>query len=442
MILLPFQNHYCLRPDRVRMYVLFDCELMSKQHTSNTCYGWFLWFLAALFYAYEFVHRIIPSILTVQLREAFNINEEQLALIGACYFYAYAPFQLLSGVLIDRFGTRYVLIAAAGLLTAASFVFDFTTHLYLAYFSRFLIGVGSAFAFVGCLKIGAQWLGTKTFPFVIGLTNLFGTLGALLAGAPLSLLVTTHGWRNTFFGLSMLGLLITMMLIIFLKNAPSTQESAVSSKNTTLFAGLLFVMRNPQSWLIALYGALLVIPITALPEMWGVEYLRVAYDYSAQKAASITHIIFLGTALGGPLIGWLVRNSKEEIDLMMLATLGALTLLSLFLYWVRLPEPQLYLILFFYGILTANMLLCFDLICRVTPTWAQGAAIGFVNMIVMALGGLGQHGVGWILNQLRMKHDGIYLVEDYHIALSVLPFCLLAAIFLTLFIRHHQHDAT
>lgn len=410
-----------------------------ESKSSSWYYGWGLWSIAALFYAYEFIHRIAPSILTTQLRQTFSINEEQLALVGAMYFYAYAPFQLVSGILIDKFGVRRVLISASFILTIASFLFTLTDHIFMIYFSRFLIGLGSAFAFVGCLKIGSQWLATRSFPLVVGLTNLSGTIGALFAGAPLSFLVAKIGWREALSQVSIAGLVISILLWLFLrdKNTKSTEKT---TSTHGLFSGLALVMKNPQSWLIGLYGALLVAPIAALPEMWGVEFLKLSYGFPAQKAAAITHTIFIGTALGGPLIGWLMKYTKEETDFMMLATLAALVLLCIFLYWANLPTIQLYFVLFFYGMLTANMLLCFDFICRIHPSWAHGAAIGFVNMIIMAFGGLGQHTIGWILNQLRTKHEGIYLIGDYHIALSILPICLLIAISLTLFMRHDQRD--
>lgn len=394
--------------------------------------GWFLWSIAALFYAYEFIHRITPGILTTELRTAFSINDNQLALIGAFYFYAYAPFQLLSGVLIDKYGVRRILIIASTILTAASFLFSITSYLYVAYISRFLIGLGSAFAFVGCLKIGSQWLATRSFPLVIGLTNLSGTIGALFAGAPLSYFFMKFGWREALTQLTVAGFFITVLLFLFLKDKKNTASPP-------LFKGLLLVMKNPQSWLIALYAALLVVPIAALPEMWGVEYLEIAYGYPPQKAAAITHTIFVGTAIGGPLIGWVGQYVIRETNFMMLLTLSAFIFLSLFLY-TKPSQIQLHFILFFCGISIANMLLCFDFICRIHPSWAHGAAIGFVNMIVMIFGGLGQHAIGWILNQQRLLHDGTYIIEDYRIAFSLLPLCLLFAIGLTLFMRHDQRD--
>lgn len=397
--------------------------------------GWAFWSIAALFYAYEFTHRVAPSVLTFHLREAFNVNSYQLAAIGAMYFYAYAAFQLPAGILIDRYGAKRILVFASAILTVGSFLFSTTTSANVAYVSRLMIGTGSAFAFVGCLKIGAQWLSMNSFPLVVGLTNLCGTLGALLGGQPLAHLVEHFGWREAMMQISFAGLLITLLLWLFLeeKKIPSQDNIKESPK---LLTGFTQVIKNPQSWLIAVYGALLVAPIAALPEMWGVEYLKIGYQISSTQAAGLTHTIFIGTAVGGPLIGWLMISLREkEIPFMRLATLGAFILLTCFIYWDNMPLFLLYATLFGYGVLTANMLLCFALMTEQFPDSSQGAAIGFTNMIIMAMGGLSQHLIGAFLDILRSQHDGVAHLQDYHIALSVLPLCLLVAICLTFFLK-------
>lgn len=413
----------------------------DSQHPSTTSWqlgGWAFWSIAALFYAYEFIHRVVPSILTEELREAFSVNEHQLGIIGAMYFYAYAAFQLPAGILVDRYGAKRLLVIASAVLTLGSFLFTTTSSSGLAQVSRFMIGAGSAFAFVGCLKIGAQWLAMSSFPLVVGLTNLCGTFGALLGGTPLSYLIKQIGWREALMEVSFAGVFITLLLWFFLQDKKSSSRN--ESTTYGLLTGLALVMKTPQSWLIAIYGALLVAPIVALPEMWGVEFLKVAYDISATQASAITHTIFVGTAVGGPLIGWAASYISDKAHFMMISTLGALILLLAFIYWNQLPFANLYTILFCYGVLTANMLLCFSLMTKLHPNWAQGAAIGFTNMVIMASGGLTQHSIGWLLNKLRSQHLGIYLVEDYHIALSVLPICLLFAICITLFIKQEPED--
>jgi predicted MFS family arabinose efflux permease len=400
--------------------------------------GWLVWSIAALFYAYEFLHRVAPSVLTSQLREAFSVNDLQLGMIGAMYFYAYSAFQLPAGIMIDRFGAKKLLVIASAVLTLGSFMFTTTDSSLIAHVSRFMIGMGSAFAFVGCLKIGAQWLASSSFPIVVGLTNLCGTLGALSGGLPLSYWVEQIGWRETLLQVSFMGLLITLLMWIFL---PKDQPQALAKQSTRpeLFAGIKEVIRSPQSWVIALYGTFLVAPIAALPEMWGVDYLKTAYQLTGTQAATITHSIFIGTALGGPILGWLVGRFKNPVNFMRLSTIGALLLLSLFLYGSNIPATSLTMILVCYGVFTSNMLLCFSMITKLHPARAQGAAIGFTNMVIMAGAGLIQHFVGWVLHHLRSLHEGHFMLEDYRLALMILPVCLLLAICITVFMKGNHN---
>lgn len=403
--------------------------------------GWAIWGIAAAFYAYEFIHRVAPSIMTLELKESLSLSAQQLGQIGAMYFYAYAAFQLPAGIILDRFGLKKVLVGASLILTIGSFIFTSAQTPFAAQMSRFMIGAGSAFAFVGCLKIAALWLPQRDFPFVVGLTNLCGTLGALLGGTPMAYAVSHVGWRETFFYFSCIGIVITLLLARFLQDSPKNVHNAEIPPQYSLWKGFLLVARNPQSWVIGLYGALLVAPIAALPEMWGVEYLQVAYRLQSTTASSLTHTIFLGTAIGGPLIGWFMIKRDDPVDVMMLATVCAVTLLSLFLYGFQAPSFWMYLVLLFYGIFTANMLLCFTLMTRAYPAWAQGAAIGFTNMVIMTVAGGIQHLIGWLLDYL--DHNLVLrLLREYEVTLALLPFCLLLALVLTLLMSRIEEKRT
>lgn len=395
--------------------------------------GWLFWFLAALFYAYEFIHRIVPSILTTELRAAFNINERELGQIGALYFYAYAALQIPAGLLLDKFGTKKILVLASLVLTVGSFIFSTTNTYFIAQIARIMIGAGSAFAFISCLNIGAAWLSPRYFPLMVGLTNLCGTLGALSAGAPFSYVVEYLGWRAALLYLSVAGIAITALIALFLKDKKI--PISLPAKPVPLFQALIQVIKHPQSWLIGIYGALLVAPIVALPEMWGVEYLSLAYQLSTPSASLLTHTIFIGTALGGPLLGWLMPYFPHKHYLMMGATLCALLLLITLLYYLNLSHAFLYAVLFAYGLFTANMLLCFTLISKVHPLKIQGTALGFINMLIMGFGGLAQYGIGFILTPLRERHEGVILLQDYQFALSILPVCLVIALILSFRIK-------
>lgn len=398
-----------------------------------------MWGIAAIFYGYEFIHRVAPSVITFQLKASLSLTQQQLGTIGAMYFYAYAAFQLPAGILMDRFGIKKVLVTAATILTIGSFVFTFSDKLWVTQLSRFLIGAGSAFAFIGCLKIASLTLPKKHFPLIVGLTNLCGTLGALLGGRPLARLVLELGWRETFFYLSGIGLLITFFLIKWIKD-PNSQTEPPSPTHTTWFSGLWLIMRSPYAWLVGLYGALLVAPIAAIPEMWGVEYLQIAYNVPSTIASNLTHTVFIGTALGGPIIGWFMTNKDDPTRVMRLSTLLAFSLLSLFLYGFHQPSGLMYLILVSYGFFTANMLLCFTIMTNHFPKRCQGAAIGFTNMLIMIFAGGIQQFIGGMLDYLEGAPYSKLALDHYRITLAFLPICLLVAFGITFILRRWHED--
>ena len=59
-----------------------------------------------------------------------------------------------------------------------------------------MIGGSVAVAFVGLLKVAANWFPPRRFALVTGLALFFGIVGAVFAGMPLRFLVDLYGWRS------------------------------------------------------------------------------------------------------------------------------------------------------------------------------------------------------------------------------------------------------
>ena len=77
--------------------------------------------------------------------------------LSAFYYYAYTGCQLPVGVTLDRFGPRRVLTTAAVVCTIGALLFAFATSTVPAYVGRTLIGAGSAFAWIGSMKLATVW---------------------------------------------------------------------------------------------------------------------------------------------------------------------------------------------------------------------------------------------------------------------------------------------
>src|SRR5437899_1255372 len=110
--------------------------------------AWLICALGALYYSYEYLLRISPSVMELPLRHHFNLSATGFGLLSAFYYYAYVPLQIPVGILLDRYGPRILLTFACFICVLGTFLFAGTQVFWIAASGRFLVGFGSAFAFV------------------------------------------------------------------------------------------------------------------------------------------------------------------------------------------------------------------------------------------------------------------------------------------------------
>ena len=63
-------------------------------HNTNRSRAWFIWTIAVIYYLYEYIHRIAPSVMVSDLMRSFQVNAATLGNLSAIYFYIYAIFQV------------------------------------------------------------------------------------------------------------------------------------------------------------------------------------------------------------------------------------------------------------------------------------------------------------------------------------------------------------
>src|SRR3989337_3880200 len=81
---------------------------MIKTKTTPTL-GWIICTLAAIFYCYEFLLRIEPSVMVKELMQTFQANATELGILYAFFYFIYTPMQVIVGLLLDLYGTRRIL---------------------------------------------------------------------------------------------------------------------------------------------------------------------------------------------------------------------------------------------------------------------------------------------------------------------------------------------
>lgn len=417
--------------------------MRSRLFSKAVLLPWFICMLGAIFYSYEYLLRMSPSVMAEHLMRFYHLTGAQFGyLSGSYYYYSYVAMQILVGLLMDRYGPRRLLTLACFLCAIGAYLFSCSIHVAIAMLGRFLVGLGSAFAFVGAAKLATIWLPSRYFALVSGIIFCLGMLGAAFGDIVLRILVDVLGWQTSMWLAAFSGLVLTGIIWLSIRDVNPYHEDHHSQQSIdlpTVLAGLWQVLGNLQIWLCGLVGCLLYLFLSAFAELWGPTYLEYAYGISRTAAANANSMIFIGCAVGAPLWGLFSDFLRVRRIPIIVAATGALLVFCIVLYGKHLSIHVLSILLFLFGFLSSAQILVFAIAREVTPVKVSGTAIGVVNMLVMIGGIIFPPAIGKILDLTwnGTFHAGarIYSNYSYTLALSLLPLGILLGILLVLCTR-------
>lgn len=395
------------------------------------------WSLGALFFAYEFILRVSPNAMQKELQSFFQIDGLLLGNLSAAFYYGYALFQVPSGLLIDRYGVRLFLSIGALLCGVGAIMMPLTDVYALAWLGRFLIGSGSAFAFVGTLKISTEWFSADRYGFLVGLTLTLGTLGALFGGAPLAKSVDAIGWQSSLSVIGIGGCILAAIIYLCVRDKKS--EVPQNKKEVRkVYEEILVVVKNPQSWMAGIFSGSLYIPIGVFGELWGAPYLVQLCGCSRADAAAALSAIFIGVTVGAPFYGWVSDTLKRRKSVALSGSLIALVLsLIIILGPIKTLFP-FFILMFFLGVSLGSQILMFPVAKEANPSHVSGFTAGFCNTITMFVASTAQPIVGLFLDIFGGQGgtiNCIYSLENIRSSLMIVPCILAAASILVLFIK-------
>lgn len=393
--------------------------------------------IGALFYCYEFILRIIPGILEEELRVAFgNLSATAFGQIAALYYFAYSPMQLPVGILMDRFGPRYLLTLACLCCTLGSFLFS--SHLlFLAGFGRLLVGFGSSFAFVGVLSAATNWLPLRYFSLVAGLMTTLGMLGLVYGEIQITHLAHVLGLHAVLNMSVILGLILTIFIYAIVRDAP-VKQAHHHIPYQEFFKQVWQVFKSKQIWIIALIGTCLYTSLSVFGELWGKSFLEQAFHLSKIESAKTMSMLFLGWALGAPLTGYISDHSGKRLMPLTIGAIGSLIFIGLILFDQNLSYFQLNTLMFLYGVCSASEIIVFIMAKEYSPNLqVSGTIFAVTNMIVSFGGVFFQPMVGrlldWSAAPISQNQIRFYSTQDYQIGLSILPISMVLVVVLAFY---------
>lgn len=314
--------------------------------------------------------------------KSLSITPEQLSLIGAAYSIAYSVMQIPVGIILDRFGVRKVGTFAILWCAIGVLIFSFASSFYSAFIGRFIIGFGSAFAFILLLKIVLNWFPHRILGFVVGMTQILGVLGPILSNVPLAYALESvnYQWRIIFYFITIVGIILSIIFVIFARDNESNKSNILSIKEVSQQTLSLFSYQ--QIIVIAIFAFFIYPAAELFGSLYGSSYL-VSMGYSQISASSAIQFIWLGMGIGSPLLGLCSDLMKKRKPSLYIAALIGI-LASCIIVWSPKLNLYLYYLLFFlFGFSTGAQAISFSVVVENVPKKLEATAMAFNNMSVV-----------------------------------------------------------
>src|ERR1035438_8970783 len=120
------KGHICMPRSHASLDVPTEGQVPAEQKAPPSWLSWSIWSIAALFYLAGFYHRVSPAVMTDELMRAFSIGAGSLGNLSAFYFYFYVAMQIPTGILVDSWGARKLLISGSVAAAVGAVLFGST----------------------------------------------------------------------------------------------------------------------------------------------------------------------------------------------------------------------------------------------------------------------------------------------------------------------------
>ena len=408
---------------------------------------WFVVFSAGLFFFYSHIQLNIFNVINIQLMSYFHIEAESASKLSAMTLAAVVSLVVFSGMLIDRFSTKRIILTAMLFSCGGTILLATTQILAIAFVARFIIGIGSAFCFLSCIRLASRWFPTNKMALVTSILVAMATTGGMVAQKPAAVLASLYGWQNMLLLNVLLGIIIMIWILFFVKNFPAGYQIK-EEYDKLLPLGLINSFKkayfNGKNWIYGLYTSFLNLPFWILGAAWGSPFLIQIYHFDINTAAGIISMLYVGIIIGSPTFGLVVGKTSRKKILMYIGATASSILLIAIIYLPNLSIFELKILFFLEGFFTGAQILSYPMVAENSPKSLTATSVSVVSFATMGGGALFQIIFGILMDGVSkpniINNIPVYPFDSYSIALSLLPITAFIALILVKYIHYEPSN--
>lgn len=288
--------------------------MLTPNNKPKISHVWLVFVPLMLFYASSYFQRTaIPGTTFSLFQQEYGFSAAQIANLTASFVYVYAIFQLVVGMLADKYsGIRIVTVAGAVFCTGVV-AFPFCgDNIYLLYACRFLMGLGASSLYLSLVKEADRLFGRKNYSVIIGVIYFVGYGGGLFGTLPFGALCRRYNWITLLYWVGAVTVGLYCFFLAVKKCVPAAPISPAKLSLKPLFK----IMKMPVSWMLV-FSSTTVFSFNSISQMvFGKKFLL---DTAGLSEAAAEATIFCQTfvcmcaLLSGGVLTRITRNRRKPL---------------------------------------------------------------------------------------------------------------------------------
>lgn len=385
---------------------------MTQTNSTSRTLAYAVWIIGSIFYAYQYVIRVMPNIMIDDIMNQFGIGALAFGQFSGVYYLGYSLLHLPVGIMLDRFGPKKVMSACILLTVIGLTPLLYAEHWIYPIAGRFLIGLGSSAAILGIFKIIRMSFSEKQFPRMLSFSVMIGLMGAIYGGVPVSAMRESLGYHTVIQLMALGGVIlaaVTYWIVPDIKGEPGQ----------SVMADVKEVLSNKRVILTCIFAGLMVGPIEGFSDVWATVFLKQVYGYEGAIAAGMPSMIFMGMCFGAPVLNFIAEKLGYLVTIV---SAGAVMFLCFFLLLNAEVHSSIVAVNFvIVGVCSAYQILAIYKASTYVKENVAGLATAVANMIIMIFG-YGFHTViGGVVNYM----GGTQVTAALVYGVAVVPIALL-----------------
>jgi MFS family permease len=379
--------------------------------------AWIVWSTGLLAYIVAVLQRTTLGVSGLNAADRFAASPSVLSTFVVLQVVVYAAAQVPAGVLLDRFGSRVLIVSGAALMATGQLLLALTTSLPLAIGARAVVGLGDAVTFISVLRLVPYWFAPPRVPLLTQLTGICGQLGQVLSAVPFLALLTATTWATAYVSVAAFGALAMVLTFAMVKDTPRGRVVARDALSVRAVLGSVkTVWLRPGTRLGFFTHMGTQFSVTVFALMWGVPYLTVAQGLSTAVTGALLTVSVVAAIASGIVIGILTGRYPMRRSRIVLTIITS----NVVAWTVVLAMPDrspLWLLTALVVVISVGgpgSMVGFDFARTFNPSATLGTAQGMVNM------------GGFIASLLVMQAMGVtlgamggYSLESFRLAWTV-----------------------